>query len=330
MTEHSTVSLKTVPGMDGLPIQDREDGHDRITEDAIHRAVTQSTEITSFPQTEIISEDDFSQPLYPTTFDNLLAITQDTFNFDPIEHPPDLTHFTDDPMKDYLTLSSWRGYKDPMESLFTRVDEELKRELRGEILQDLPDFIRLEPLSPLQEVFEQEFSNAGEEPTGSDQSFQGFGEHEPDQRELSPKKDRSRKRRASSQGELEKRRHTKKDSGVCIDLSGSDEDTRHDDTPQEEASTPFNIPAPNLRGYVTHSDVWFDLFGPGKDIQHDDAPQEERSTPFDSQAPNPRGYVMHVLDEDDEERGITLAEMDEVGIEAGLPPMDFDEWLEGV
>ncbi|KAG7005119.1 hypothetical protein G7Y79_00021g049860 [Physcia stellaris] len=325
MTEHSTESPKTVPGMDGLPIQDRQDGHGRISEDAIHRAVTQSIDITPSPPNETTSEDDLSRPLYSSAFDNLLAITQDTFNFDPSEHPPDLTNYTDDPMKDDLAVSSWRGYRDPMEPLFTAVDEEFERELRGEIHQDLPDFIRSEPLTPSQEVLEQELSHASVEATGP------IGEHGPDRHQLSPKEDRSRKRRASSQGALEKRRHTKKDSGVYIDLSGSDEDTRHDDTPhQEEASTPFDIPAPNHRGYVTHSEVWIDLFGSDNAIQHDDARQEERSTLPDSETPNPRDYLMHGLDEDIEECGITLEEMNEVGIEAGLPPIDFGEWLEGL
>ena len=320
MIEHSTESPKTVPGMDGLPIQDRHHGHSRISEDAIHRAVTQSIDITPSPPNETISEDDLSRPLYSSTFDNLLAITQDSFNFDPPEHPPDLTNYTDDPMKDDLAVSSWRGYKDPMERLITAVDEEFKRELREEVHQHLPDFIRPEPLSPLREVFEQDLSDPGnrKEPTG------------PDQRRLFPTEDRSRKRRASSQGALEKHRHTKKDSGVCIDLSSTDEVTRHDDTPQEEASTHFSITAPNPRGYVTPSEVCSDFFGSGEVIQHDDARQEEIFTPFDGQAPDSRDCVMLGLDENIEERGITLAEMNEVGIEAGLPPIDFGEWLEGL
>ena len=388
--------------MADLRIQDHGDIYSRTTEDDIHRAVTHSTGSASSPQNEVFPEDDFSHPLYPSTFDNLLAGTQDTFDSDLLQHLPDLTTFADDAFQDYPALSSWRGYEDPMDLLFARMDEELQKELRGEINQDMPDFIRpgnlarfsqvqssfmtrfpweirrqiyafaltsnptfkdinsqssrveninseasitllltctrinheVRPLLyglnsiTLPEVFGRDFEDAGEDWTEPDQRFVDYGEHRLYQRQTRPKKDKSRKRKASSQGETEKQRRTKKDSGVWIDLSDSDKDIPHDDAPQEEWSTPFNIPAPNPRGYVTHSDLWIDLFGSDEGIQHDDVPHEEKSTSHGTSALNPHGYVTELMDEDSEEGGITLAEVNAAGIRAGLSPMDFDEWSE--
>ena len=333
--EHSTASVKTVPGMADLRTQDDGDIYNRTTEDDIHRAVTYSTGSASSPQNEVFPEDDFPHPFYPSTFDNLLAGTQDTFHSDLLQHLPDLTTFADDAFQDYPALSSWRGYEDPMDLLFARMDEELQKELRGEIYQDTPDFIRLGNLArfsqvhssflthfPLEirrriylfastsnltfndinsqssrveninkdfsitllltctqinhevrtllysinsitlpEVFEQGSLDADEERTEPDQQFVDYSENRLNQRQIPPKKDKSRKSKASSQGETEKQRHAKKNRRVWIDLTDSDEDIHSDDTPQEGWSTPFNIPAPNPRGYVPHQDAWFDLFG---------------------------------------------------------------------
>ena len=40
--------------------------------------------------------------------------------------------------------------------------------------------------------------------------------------------------------------------------------------------------------------------------------------------------VMPIMDVDSEERGMTLAELNAVGVRADGPPMDFDEWSEGM
>ena len=70
------------------------------------------------------------------------------------------------------------------------------------------------------------------------------------------------------------------------------------------------------------------MFGSDEGIQHGGVPHEERSTSYDTSALNPHGYVTELMDEDSEESGITLTEVNAAGIRAGLLPMDFDEWSE--
>lgn len=279
--------------MEDIPIQNREDEVQQITDDAIHRTLTPPIDATSHPRNEAIPEEDLLHPIYPNTFDNLLEDTQDTpdiLNFDLPQLSPDITTFTNDPMKHHPALSSWRGYKDPMESLFARMDDEFERELKREIHHDLPDFMRPEPLPSLEEeAFEQGFLDAREDPTSP---HLNMGEHKQSQQQTAPRKGTARKRKASPQDDpnpSEKQKHAKKDSGVWFDLLGSDEDVPPDDTFHDDGSTSYNIPVPHARRYFTH-----------------------------------------ILDDGSEERGITLAEVNTAGTKAGLPPMDFSGYLDGV
>lgn len=143
--------------------------------------------------------------------------------------------------EELLTLDSWSESVDPMATLFSKMDEEFERELKGEIHQDMPDFMRSPPLEATQPTPE----------PGSHQPRKNCPALSVENPLKNKKNTRKRKASTSRNAKIRKRRRANavKDSGAPFHLTdGEDSDDPTAWGPNSLASVGISPPTPLMGG----------------------------------------------------------------------------------